>query len=151
MEQDLTVLHRLIWFDDHETLNSVLQDCPAPQKSLLINAKFRGLAPIHLAVQMGHAECVQTLIKHDADMLLGTDLGFLPLQEATSLGDREMMRELLLKRGDQIRDYIYARQPELHRVITEDIEDLYLEMNWDFKSWGKRRYLEIWSWNDNNF
>lgn len=72
-------------------------------------------------------------------MLCGTDSGFLPLQEATSLGDREMMKALLIRRQDQVRDYVYKRQPELHRVVREDIDDLYLEMNWDFKSWGKRR------------
>jgi hypothetical protein len=137
MEQDLTTLHRLVWFGDYESLNSFLEDCQTAEKQLLLNAKFRGMAPVHLAIQLGYAECVKVLIKHGADMLTGTDLGFLPLQEATSLGDREMMKELVLKRGDQIRDYIYQRQPELHRVITEDIDNLYLEMNWDFKSWGK--------------
>ncbi len=139
MEQDLTLLHRLVWFDDHETLNAVLSDLneSSPDtKKLLINAQFRGLAPIHLAIQLGHSASVHVLVQHGADMLSGTELGFLPLQEATSLGDRDMIRELLLKRSDQIRDYIYQRQPELHRVVTEDIDDLYLEMNWNFKSWG---------------
>lgn len=138
MEADSTVLHRLVWFNDHEALDAFLTDnSEKSERSLLINHKFRGLAPIHLAIQLGHRECVQVLIKHGADMLQGTDLGFLPLQEATSIGDRDLMREVLLKRADQIRDYFYARQPELHRVVTEDIGDLYLEMNWDFKSWGK--------------
>lgn len=134
--EDLTILHRLVWFNDAQSLDAYLteNDC-----SQLINHKFRGLAPIHLAIQLGHAECVDVLIKRGADMLCGTDSGFLPLQEATSLGDRDMMKALLIRRQDQVRDYVYKRQPELHRVVREDIDDLYLEMNWDFKSWGKRR------------
>lgn len=160
MSSDLTVIHRLVWFNDHESLDAYLTDILSKSKAKNseeeatkhnsfeddkstinssttspINRKFRGLAPIHLAVQLGHKECVKVLIKHGADMLCTTDLGFLALQEATSLGDREMMRELLLKRHEQIRDYVYKRQPHLYEVVKEEIESFYLEMNWDFKSW----------------
>ena len=96
------------------------------------------MAPIHLAIQLGHSECVKVLVKHSADMLSITDLGFLPLQEATSLGDREMMRVLLVKRQEQIQEYVSKRQPTLYKVVKEEIESFYLEMNWDFKSWGKQ-------------
>lgn len=159
MSSDLTVIHRLVWFNDHETLGSYLNDIIKSEsdssghkpnsfdsdKSIgninssetnPIDRKFRGLAPIHLAVQLGHKDCVDVLVKHGADMLCTTDLGFLPLQEATSLGDREMMKELLLKRHEQIRNYVYKRQPHLYEVVKADIESFYLEMNWDFKSWG---------------
>lgn len=163
MSSDLTVIHRLVWFNDHETLEiylkdifkseEVIIDAPPKQNSFdsdksvgnitssttsPIDRKFRGLAPIHLAIQLGHEECVKVLIKYGADMLCTTDLGFLPLQEATSLGDRDMMRDLLLKRHEQIRNYVYKRQPNLFKVIKEEIECFYLEMNWDFKSWGKK-------------
>lgn len=166
MSSDLTVIHRLVWFNDHETLDAYLTDIlkdkndgnefgegNGPPNSFEtdksigninsdstspINRKFRGLTPIHLAIQLGHSECVKVLTKHGADMLCTSDLGFLPLQEATSLGDREMMKELLLKRHEQIRDYVYKRQPHLYEVVQENIESFYLEMNWDFKSWGKQ-------------
>ena len=139
---DLTVLHRLIWFDDHEGLQAYLQDLESSSEGVQeeikrIDAKFRGMAPIHLAIQLGHEKCVKILCEHGADMLIATDLGFLPLQEATSIGDRDMMREILIKRHEQMRNYVYRRQSHLHKVISEDIEDFYLEMNWDFKSWGK--------------
>ena len=163
MSSDLTVIHRLVWFNDHGTLDSYLKERVANEidkddsnghkqnsfdsdKSLgninssetdPIDRKFRGLAPIHLAIQLGHEECVKVLIKHGADMLCTTDLGFLPLQEATSLGSREMMKELLLKRHEQIRNYVYKRQPHLYKVVKDEIESFYFEMNWDFKSWGK--------------
>ena len=165
---DLTVLHRLVWFNDHETLDAYLSELsakkstdeadpiPTPGNSFETNQavgninscgtrpidrKFRGLPPIHLAVQLDHIESVKVLIKHDADMLNTSDLGFLPLQEATSLGNREMMRHLLLKRHEQIRQYVYKRQPHLYEVAQEEIESFYLEMNWDFKSWGKFIYF----------
>ena len=159
---DLTVIHRLVWFNDHETLDTYLNDLNIDAKVLddnilehdpftneqtmgdinstgtnPINVKFRGLTPIHLAIQLGFKECVKILLKHGADMLCYSDLGFLPLQEATSLGDREMMKDLLLKRHEQIREYVYRRQPHLYQVVKEEIESFYLEMNWDFKSWGK--------------
>ena len=171
MSSDLTVIHRLVWFDDYDTLDVYLTDIlkekrgeeekeknePSGRTNSFetdksigninsnetspIDRKFRGLSPIHLAVQLGYSECVKILIKHGADMLCTTDLGFLPLQEATSLGDRELMKELLLKRHEQIRNYVYKRQPHLYQVVKEDIESFYLEMNWDFKSWGKQRGL----------
>ena len=162
MSSDLTVIHRLVWFDDYETLNVYLTDILKEKEEGMelngrpnsfetdksignitsastspIDKKFRGLAPIHLAIQLGRSECVKVLTKHGADMLCTTDLGFLPLQEATSLGDREMMKDLLLKRHEQIREYVYKRQPHLYQVVQEEIESFYLEMNWDFKSWGK--------------
>lgn len=161
MSSDLTVIHRLVWFDDHESLDAYLTETLMPKeineedgpkqnsfesdksigninssKTSPINRKFRGLAPIHLAIQLGHAKCVKVLIKHGADMLCTSDLGFFALQEATSLGDRDMMRDLLLKRHQQIRNYVYKRQPHLFEVVKEEIESFYLEMNWDFKSWG---------------
>lgn len=164
MSSDLTVIHRLVWFNDHETLDAYLADTlksdgnvddDGPKQTSFdsdkskgnimssvtspIDRKFRGLAPIHLAIQLGHCDCVNVLVKHGADMLCTTDLGFLPLQEATSLGDREMMRDLLLKRHEQIRNYVYKRQPHLYEVVKEEIESFYLEMNWDFKSWGKMK------------
>lgn len=163
MSSDLTVIHRLVWFNDHESLDafltetgetSISQSEPEAhensfeidkskgninsQETKPINRKFRGLAPIHLAIQLGHLESVKVLIKHGADTLSTTELGFLPLQEATSLGDREMMRILLQRRQEQIREYVYGRQAHLYRFIREEIDDFYLEMNWDFKSWGKR-------------
>ena len=164
MSSDLTVIHRLVWFDDYENLDAYLtenlklteinvadgfgpkQNSFESDKSIgninssttsPIDRKFRGLAPIHLAIQLGHTECVKVLENHGADMLCTTDLGFFALQEATSLGDRDMMRDLLLKRHEQIRNYVYKRQPYLHQVVKEEIESFYLEMNWDFKSWGK--------------
>ena len=165
MSSDFTLIHRLIWFNDHESLDAYLIDLKrttiagetideasksslhssfetSTTNSLLntnpIDRKFRGMAPIHLAIQLGHSECVKVLVKHSADMLSITDLGFLPLQEATSLGDREMMRVLLVKRQEQIQEYVSKRQPTLYKVVKEEIESFYLEMNWDFKSWGKQ-------------
>jgi hypothetical protein len=164
MSSDLTVIHRLVWFDDYETLDAYLTDTLKPKEindeeglkqnsfesdktigninsvtTSPIDRKFRGLAPIHLAIQLGHVECVEVLVNHGADMLCTTDLGFFALQEATSLGDRDMMKELLLKRHKQIRNYVYKRQPHLYEVVKEEIESFYLEMNWDFKSWGKTK------------
>jgi hypothetical protein len=167
MSSDLTVIHRLVWFNDHETLDSYLDDTMKTESDTSgghkqnsfdsdqsvgninssetspIDRKFRGLAPIHLAIQLGYSECVHVLIKHGADMLCTTDLGFLPLQEATSLGDREMLKELLLKRHEQIRNYVYKRQPHLFEVVKDEIESFYLEMNWDFKSWGNMHRDDI--------
>lgn len=168
MSSDLTVIHRLVWFDDHETLDAYLTDIlkeseekggterpnsfetdpkigniNSDDSTSPIDKKFRGLTPIHLAIQLGHSECVKVLVNHGADMLCTSDLGFLPLQEATSLGDRDMMKELLLKRHEQIRDYVYKRQPHLYEVVSKEIESFYLEMNWDFKSWGKDTKLVL--------
>lgn len=170
MSSDLTVIHRLVWFNDHETLDDYLTDILKGKgeeeskeeagrpnsyetnktigninsnSTSPIDKKFRGLAPIHLAIQLGHSECVNVFVKHGADMLCTSDLGFLPLQEATSLGDRDMMKELLLKRHEQIREYVYKRQPHLYKVVNEEIDSFYLEMNWDFKSWGKRHSINV--------
>lgn len=72
-----------------------------------------------MAVQLGHRECLDVLLKHQADTLTLTELGFFALQEATSIGDRDMMRELLLRRLEQVRNLVHARQPMLHEIVQK--------------------------------
>ncbi len=90
MSSDLTLIHRLVWFNDHETLEAHLNELAETETETEtmtgvqensfdhdkrkgninssgtspINRKFRGLTPIHLAIQLGHLESVKVLIKH---------------------------------------------------------------------------------------
>ena len=151
---DCTILHRLVWFDDDEGLDAYLAEknssSHAEQPSSthdtsfaaasnatvrIIDRKFRGMTPLHLAIQLGHMKSFEVLLKHGADTLIGTDLGFMPLQEATSIGDREMMRRLLIQQHEQIRGIVKQRQPKVYEIMHDTLQDYYLEMNWDFKSW----------------
>ena len=51
--------------------------------------RMTGNTPLHLAVMMGHRDCVQVLLSHGAGIKLKNAQGWTPVAEAVSYGDRE--------------------------------------------------------------
>lgn len=114
------ILHRLVWHNDAKKLDEVLktnqQVVVVDEKDghvPLIDSKYRGTTALGLAAQLGHRECTEVLLHHWADTLTASTIGYYPLQEATSLGDRDMMRMLLVRRHEQLRELWKVRQPAL--------------------------------------
>lgn len=117
-------LHRLVWEDRAEELDQVITQHldatiadPKYGHIPLVDMRFRGSTALGLAAQLGRQRCVEVLLKHWADTLLASDIGYYPLQEATSLGDREIMRLLLLRRHEQMRQIWKVRQPGLCEAL----------------------------------
>ncbi|PJF20137.1 hypothetical protein PSACC_00044 [Paramicrosporidium saccamoebae] len=136
------LLHRLIWHNDAEKLDEALKTSSnvkiLDEKEghvAFIDGKYRGTTALGLAAQLGHGECIKVLLKHWADTLTSSAIGYYPLQEATSLGDRDIMRMLLLRRHEQLRQIWRVRQPSLADAIQSDLPNFFLEMDWHFRSW----------------
>lgn len=113
-------LHRLVWENRAAELDKFINQNtdasitdPKYGHIPLVDVRFRGSTALGLAAQLGHQECAAVLLKHWADTLLPSDIGYYPLQEATSLGDREIMKILLLRRHEQMRQIWRLRQPPL--------------------------------------
>lgn len=124
IEERNDVLHELIWRNEDRELDKVLQsgvgkDVHDTENGHVpfIDRKFRGTTPLGLAVQLGRLECIRVLLKHNADTLSLSDIGFFPMQEATSLGDRRIMRDILMRQHEQIRQLWILRQPSMHAAL----------------------------------
>ncbi|KAG1714349.1 Ankyrin repeat domain-containing protein 13C [Nymphon striatum] len=93
-----------------------------------------GNTPLHLAVMLGHKECVQLLLAHGAPVKVKNNSGWTPLAEAVSYGDRQTILSLLRKLKQQSLDAMEQRRPNLISAL-ESIGDFKMELKWDFQSW----------------
>ncbi|XP_076441536.1 ankyrin repeat domain-containing protein 13C-like isoform X1 [Babylonia areolata] len=93
-----------------------------------------GNTPLHLAVMLGHTECVQLLLAHNAPVKVKNSMGWTPLAEAISYGNRQTIVSVLRKLKLQAREALEDRRPSLIQAL-KDIGDFYLELKWDFNSW----------------
>lgn len=119
------ILHRLVWQDNYKELDKVLlesQHLQVPDERTaamipFIDGRFRGTTALGLATQLGRHQCIKVLLEHWADTLESSDLDYLPLQEATSYGDREILKVLLLRRHEQLQQLWKVRQPSLSEAL----------------------------------
>lgn len=100
-------------------------------------------------------ECVQLLLSRDAPVKLKNGLGWTVLAEAVSYGHRPtskiflmqfsanfnylsvlLVSSLVRKFKQQSRDQMEKRRPHLVQALKQ-IGDFYMELKWDFHSWGK--------------
>lgn len=136
-------LHRLVWKNEPQKIDHLLSNDTGvrdlhDQKHghvPFIDRPYRGMSPLTLAVQLGREECVRVLLRHNADTLSVSDIGFFPLMDATALGNRTIMQDILLRRHEQIRQLWLVRQPFVYDALLHDIPDFYVELHWQFKSW----------------
>ncbi|GCC26135.1 ankyrin repeat domain-containing protein 13A [Chiloscyllium punctatum] len=121
-------LHLLVWHNQYRELEEELKqhDIEAVDP--------RGRTPLHLAVSLGHLECVNILLRNNASVDKENAKGWTVLQEAVSTGDPELLEKIL-----QYRDYNRINSqlngvPELLSKIQKT-SDFYVEMKWEFTSW----------------
>ncbi|XP_078410521.1 ankyrin repeat domain-containing protein 13A isoform X1 [Cetorhinus maximus] len=121
-------LHLLVWHNQYREAEKELKqhDIEAVDP--------RGRTPLHLAVSLGHLECVIVLLRNNASVDKENAKGWTVLQEAVSTGDPELLEKIL-----QYRDYNQINSqlngvPELLSRIQKT-SDFYVEMKWEFTSW----------------
>ncbi|XP_013788511.1 ankyrin repeat domain-containing protein 13C-like, partial [Limulus polyphemus] len=95
---------------------------------------IHGNTPLHLAVMLGHKECIQLLLAHGAPVKVKNALGWSPLAEAISFGNRQTIASLLRKLKQQSREAMETRRPDLVRALNQ-MGDFFMELKWDFQSW----------------
>lgn len=93
-----------------------------------------GNTALHLAVMLGRKECVQILLAHGAPAKVKNVLGWSPLAEAVSYGDRQTIASVLRKLKQQIRESMEQRRPNLIQALAK-VPDFVMELKWDFQSW----------------
>lgn len=121
-------LHECVFKNDLQRVSQLIRVHDVSQKDI------HGNTPLHLAVMLGHKECVQLLLAHNAPVKVKNLGGWTPLAEAISYGNRQTIFCLLKKLKQQSREALDERRPALIQALT-DIGDFYLELKWDFQSW----------------
>lgn len=123
-------IHWAIWHNNLEDLNKELGR-KENEKEL---KDPRGRTPLHLAVTLGHIECVRSLLGFDADVTIENKGGWTVIQEATSTGDPELVQLILQHRDHQRATARIGGIPELLEKLRQ-APDFYVEMRWEFTSW----------------
>uniref|UniRef100_A0A8C5KW23 Ankyrin repeat domain-containing protein 13C n=1 Tax=Jaculus jaculus TaxID=51337 RepID=A0A8C5KW23_JACJA len=121
---------RCVFKGDVRRLSSLIRTHNIGQKD------SHGNTPLHLAVMLGNKECAHLLLAHNAPVKVKNAQGWSPLAEAISYGDRQMITALLRKLKQQSRESVEEKRPRLLKALKE-LGDFYLELHWDFQSWGK--------------
>ncbi|XP_013408976.1 ankyrin repeat domain-containing protein 13C-B [Lingula anatina] len=127
-EEERFLLHESVFHDDIRRVAQLLRSHDIAQRD------HHGNTPLHLAVMMGHKECVHLLLAHGAPVKVKNALGWSPLAESVSYGDRQIILILLRKLKQQSREALEERRPALVSALHE-LGDFYLELKWDFQSW----------------
>ncbi|XP_023240014.1 ankyrin repeat domain-containing protein 13C-like [Centruroides sculpturatus] len=121
-------LHESVFSGDVRRVASLLRTHDVAQKDM------NGNTPLHIAVMLGHKECVQLLLAHGAPVKMKNIYGWSPLAEAISYGDRQTIASLLRKLKSQSREAMELRRPDLIRALNQ-MGDFFMELKWDFQSW----------------
>ncbi|RMX51644.1 hypothetical protein pdam_00021479 [Pocillopora damicornis] len=121
-------LHRAVFEGNLRKVSSCLRTYDVGERDV------HGNTPLHLAVLLGHRECVYLLLAHKAPVKVKNNFGWTPLAEAISYGDRQIITSLLKKLKEQSREALEERRPQLTTALQE-LGDFYVEINWDFQSW----------------
>ncbi len=93
-----------------------------------------GNTALHLAVMLGRKEMVHLLLAHGAPVKVKNKLGWSPLAEAVSYGDRLTIANLLRKLKLQSKEQLKERKPEMLKALKE-LGDYVVDLRWDFTSW----------------
>ena len=130
-KMDLT-MHKLVFSNNiaglSKLLNSVRNNEPIEHIK-----DHHGNTALHLAVMLGHKECTQLLLKHGYFSNTKNVLGWTPLHEAISYGDRQIIMSLL--RSFRKQREAEKKKPDIKEVIKSLKGDFHMQLKWDFQSW----------------
>lgn len=93
-----------------------------------------GNTPLHLAIMLNRQACADVLIDAGVSLSIKNKDSWTPLEEAISLGDRDLLRKLLKLHRTLEREKSKKRTPMLLKQINQ-FGDFYLQIKWEFHSW----------------
>ena len=126
-------LHQLVFENNVDELTKLLEKCEEDVFANLFDSN--GNSALHLAVMLGHKECIQLLIKHGHPLCVKSTAGWYPLQEAVSYGHRPTIKTLLIASNDEKKIERKNRKPDVKKALANFGGDFFVKMTWDFQSW----------------
>jgi hypothetical protein len=108
-------LHRAVFRNDLDGLKAALAaQTPHPD----INTLCRGHTPLTIAVALNRKEMIPILLDAGASALVKTLDGWSPYQEATSIGDREVLTMLFRKRRLELAVWFEGKGKDLLETLS---------------------------------
>ncbi|KAI9294972.1 hypothetical protein K502DRAFT_238020 [Neoconidiobolus thromboides FSU 785] len=138
---DELLLHKLVFLKDYELLKMILF-----KERVKIGNKYkhplidqldnRGCTALQLAIMTNQSNIVELLVNYGgASVLISNKNGWSPLNEAVAIGNKEILRIILLKKQEEIRKNFYQMIPKIAKVIAKNVNDFKFEISWNMKSW----------------
>ncbi|CAG0921182.1 unnamed protein product [Notodromas monacha] len=127
---ELWPLHMAVWENNYHSVHSLLTS----STDSLESKDPRGRTPLLLSVIRGNLETTKVLLDFNANVNVESPDGWTAVQEATALGDADLLLLLLKKREEQRNVSRVVGIPALLRKL-QDAPDFYVEMKWEFTSW----------------
>jgi len=122
-------IHECVFRGDVKELSALIR------KNLNLSLRDpHGNTALHLAAMLGRRECVHLLCAHGAPVKVKNKMGWSPLAEAISYGDRQMIASLLRKLQYQSKEQLKQRKPEMIESLKK-LGDFVVDLKWDFTSW----------------
>ncbi|GAB1599421.1 ankyrin repeat domain-containing protein 13C-B-like isoform X2 [Argonauta hians] len=128
MAEEEYLLHASVFKNDFARVMELLKTHDITQRDK------HGNTPLHLAVILGHKECIKLLLDHGSPIRIKNSLGWTPLAEAVSYGNRKTIKTLLQSLKQQSRNSLEEKWA-VHIEALRNLGDFYLELHWDFHSW----------------
>lgn len=126
-------LHECVFQGDLSTLSAQMR-ASADKEALVRSQDPHGNTALHLAVMLGKKEMVHLLLAHAAPVKIKNKLGWSPLAEAISYGDRQTISILLRKLKCQAKEQLKNRKPDMIAALKK-LGDYVVDLRWDFTSW----------------
>lgn len=137
-ENRLLELHRAVFQNDVAKLRNLLVKLSRSgfknvRQMLDMKDKFEN-TPLHLACMLGNLEMVKMLADAGATVKIRNAQMWTPLNEAISFGNRDLIRITLKKYEKEVETIMNEAKPRIVQALHE-MNDFYVEINWDFESW----------------
>eukprot|EP00732_Lithocolla_globosa_P004049 Lithocolla_globosa_v1_NODE_3506_length_1652_cov_8.917345.p1 type:complete len:455 gc:universal NODE_3506_length_1652_cov_8.917345:56-1420(+) len=128
-------IHHAIWEGDEAKLLQVLSSIPKEELTDQINTfDYAGNAPIHLATLLNRPNMVDILMQNGSYIDYKNKEGWKPLDEARSVGDRNLIECVLRHYNKKIEQVMQDKALEAHQQLST-LDDFYCELDWEFSSW----------------
>ncbi len=114
-------LERLILEDDVDRLRSALSNHDIHNPYPFLDSYQNGYSPLTLAIHLSRLKCVQLLLSAGASALVKDEAKWSPLDEAVSLGNREIIKQVIRARKEEIRVWIETIGSSIIKQISQVI------------------------------
>ncbi|ORX85462.1 hypothetical protein BCR32DRAFT_290661 [Anaeromyces robustus] len=131
MASETYPLHRCVFRNDSYALKELLKNEEIRKK--INECDNHNNTPLHLALMLGNVECVLPLINSGCDIVSSNTYGWNPVEEATMLGNKEIIQRLSITKLTKFIDEFYGKNSPLEQW-NAILPNAHLKFRLKFKS-----------------
>ena len=112
-------LEQLIRANNVQQLQSALSGYSVKKPHPEINVYRNGYSPLTLAIHLSRLDCVPLLLSAGASILVKDESKWSPLDEAVSIGNREVIKHVIRMRKEEIRRWVDSIGSCIIRLVSQ--------------------------------